>query len=303
MKNTNIKEVTNDTRSVAAQYDKRKVNNYRPDFSLIMDFRLLMKDTGITLNQPYRTMEQRLLFVTGGNAVAEFNAIEYKLCKNVLILMPENCTMELLSASEDFNAHGLAFKVRGGENFGFIQYNALRMPLSDREGAFMEKYFQLFDELFSMAVEDPKPSECLCSFVMFYLHNLYNNLYGENPFISRQQKMFNDFIVLVNRCALTERSVAYYAKQLNTSSNYLSVIIKEQSNKTAKEWINHIVAREAKLMLKGVDEKVEKVAEMLGFHNAAQFGTFFKKHTGQTPMEYRNGKGIPLGEAEEKINS
>lgn len=142
MKNTHIKEVTNDTRSVAAQYDKRKVNNYRPDFSLIMDFRLLMKDTGITLNQPYRTMEQRLLFVTGGNAVAEFNAIEYKLCKNVLILMPENCTMELLSASEDFNAHGLAFKVRGGENFGFIQYNALRMPLSDREGTFMEKYFQ-----------------------------------------------------------------------------------------------------------------------------------------------------------------
>lgn len=67
-----------------------------------MDFRLLMKDTGITLNLPYRTMEQRLLFVTGGNAVAEFNAIEYKLCKNVLILMPENCTMELLSASEDF---------------------------------------------------------------------------------------------------------------------------------------------------------------------------------------------------------
>ena len=73
-----------------------------------------------------------------------------------------------------------------------------------------------------------------------------------------------------------------------------------KSNKTAKEWINHIVAREAKLMLKGVDEKVEKVAEMLGFHNAAQFGTFFKKHTGQTPMEYRNRKEIPLGEAEEK---
>ena len=73
-----------------------------------------------------------------------------------------------------------------------------------------------------------------------------------------------------------------------------------KNNRAAKEWINHIVAREAKLMLKGVDEKVEKVAEMLGFHNAAQFGTFFKKHTGQTPMEYRNGKVIPLGEAVRK---
>ena len=166
------------------------------------------------------------------------------------------------------------------------------MPFSDREGAFMEKYFQLFDELFSMAIEDPKPSECLCSFVMFYLHYLYNNLYGENPFISRQQKLFNDFMVLANRCALTERSVEYYAKQLSISPNYLSVTIKEQSNKTAKEWINHIVAREAKLLLKGSDERMDKIAEMLGFHNATQFGTFFKKHTGMTPMEYRNGIGM-----------
>ena len=68
-----------------------------------------------------------------------------------------------------------------------------------------------------------------------------------------------------------------------------------KNNRAAKEWINHIVAREAKLMLKGVDEKV---AKMLGFHNAAQFGTFFKKQTGMTPVEYRNRKEIPLGEAE-----
>lgn len=292
MKDSHIKEVTNDTRSAAAQLDKCNVNNYRPNFSLIMDFRLLMEHTGITLNQPYRTKEQRLLFVTGGHAVAEFNATQMDLEKNVVIIMPENCTMELLSASGDFNARGLAFKVRDSENFGFIQYNALKMPLSEKEGAFLEKYFQLFDELFSMSVEDDKTFESLCSFVMFYLHHKYNIIHGGNPFISRPQKMFNDFIVLVNRCAVTERSVEYYAKRLDVTPNYLSAVIKEQSNKTAKEWINHILAREARLMLRGSKDNLETIAAALGFHNAAQFGTFFKRETGMTPGEYRDSQAV-----------
>lgn len=289
MKNSHIKEVTNDTRSAAAQLDKRNVNNFRPNFSLIMDFRLLMEHIGISLNQPYRTMEQRLLFVTSGHAVAEFNAIEMDLEKNVVDIMPENCTMDMFSASEDFNARGLAFKVRDSENFGFIQYNALKMPLSEKESAFLEKYFQLFDELLSMSVEDDKTFESLCSFVMLYLHHKYNIIHSGSPFISRPQKMFNDFIALVNRYAVTERSVEYYAKRLYVSPNYLSITIKEQSNKTAKEWINHIVTREARLMLKATQDNLETIAAALGFHNASQFSTFFKKETGKTPGEYREG--------------
>ena len=90
MKDKHIIKVTNTVRDSAAKADRRNVNNFRDDFSLIMDFRLLMENIGITLNQPYRTMEQRLLFVTGGHAVAEFNAIRHELHKNVMILMPEN---------------------------------------------------------------------------------------------------------------------------------------------------------------------------------------------------------------------
>ena len=303
MKDKHIIKVTNTVRDSAAKADRRNVNNFRDDFSLIMDFRLLMENIGITLNQPYRTMEQRLLFVTGGHAVAEFNAIRHELHKNVMILMPENCTMELLSASDDFNAHGLAFKVRDSEGYGFIQYNSLRLELSTRDGDFMEKFFQLFDELFSMKINDPKPSESLCSFVMSYLHYLYNIACGNTPFISRKQKKFNEFIQLINIHALKHREVSFYANLLGVSDNYLSVIVKEQSDRTAKSWINYIVAREARIMLRGSDEKLEMIAFQLGFCNATQFGTFFRKQTGKTPMEYRNGKGIPLGEAGEKINS
>ena len=57
------------------------------------------------------------------------------------------------------------------------------------------------------------------------------------------------------------------------------------------------------MLLNVSKDNLEKIAVALGFCNATQFGTFFKKHTGQTPMEYRNGKGIPEGEAEGKNNN
>ncbi len=46
------------------------------------------------------------------------------------------------------------------------------------------------------------------------------------------------------------------------------------------------------MLLNGSKDNLDKIAAVLGFCNATQFGTFFKKHTGQTPMEYRNGKGM-----------
>jgi transcriptional regulator GlxA family with amidase domain len=54
------------------------------------------------------------------------------------------------------------------------------------------------------------------------------------------------------------------------------------------------------MLQNGSKDNLEKIAVALGFCNATQFGTFFRKQTGMTPMEYRNGKEIPLGEAKEK---
>jgi len=58
---------------------------------------------------------------------------------------------------------------------------------------------------------------------------------------------------------------------------------------------------EAKGLILTTDNKLYKIAEVIGYNNIQQFSTAFKKITGVTPREYRdstmqNGKIIQLHE-------
>jgi two-component system response regulator YesN len=72
----------------------------------------------------------------------------------------------------------------------------------------------------------------------------------------------------------------------------LSILIKKESGLTVQECCRMRTITEAKIRLSGTTDSLHKIADGLGFCNATQFGTFFKKHTGQTPMEYRKGIGM-----------
>jgi AraC-like DNA-binding protein len=45
---------------------------------------------------------------------------------------------------------------------------------------------------------------------------------------------------------------------------------------------------EAKILLRKPDATVKQVADELNFGDQSSFGKFFKKHTGLTPVEYKN---------------
>ena len=64
-------------------------------------------------------------------------------------------------------------------------------------------------------------------------------------------------------------------------------VVKEKSGKTTMEWINEHTILLAKAMLASSNEMLESIAEKLRFSDASQFIKFFKKHTGETPNEYR----------------
>ena len=53
------------------------------------------------------------------------------------------------------------------------------------------------------------------------------------------------------------------------------------------DWINEHTILLAKAMLASSNEMLESIAEKLRFSDASQFIKFFKKHTGETPNEYR----------------
>ncbi|HEY0054294.1 MAG TPA: helix-turn-helix domain-containing protein, partial [Pedobacter sp.] len=67
----------------------------------------------------------------------------------------------------------------------------------------------------------------------------------------------------------------------------LSQTVKEASEKTALSFISERIMTEAKSLIQFTGFDIAEIAYQLNFSDPANFGKFFKKHSGQTPLEFR----------------
>lgn len=82
-------------------------------------------------------------------------------------------------------------------------------------------------------------------------------------------------------------TVAYFADKCCYSPKYFGELVKTEMGKTAKEFINERVLRNAKQLLEDESLTITRVSERLGFEYPQHFVRFFKAQTGRTPSEYR----------------
>ncbi|TKG93977.1 AraC family transcriptional regulator [Puteibacter caeruleilacunae] len=102
-----------------------------------------------------------------------------------------------------------------------------------------------------------------------------------------EYQLVNRFKRLVNNNFIEEKSVEFYASQLNLTANYLNNRIKAHTGKTAKEHITDRILMEAKNMLLYSDFDIAEISFRLNFSEPTYFGKFFKKHTNLTPRAFR----------------
>lgn len=107
---------------------------------------------------------------------------------------------------------------------------------------------------------------------------------------TRQEEVFNRFLLLVNKYAIRERNIIFYAERLYLTPRYLSTLIRQTSGRTVMDWVNEAVVQEAKLLLRHSDKLVYQIADELNFPNASFFCKYFRRLTGKTPHEYRLGE-------------
>ena len=121
------------------------------------------------------------------------------------------------------------------------------------------------------------------------LDNLYlkKGKYQIADSLSRKEELFADFQTLLWEHCKKNHNVKFYADKLCITTQYLSSILKEQSGKSASQWIHETLITEAKSMLKSPRLNVQQVANKLNFPDQSTFGKFFKKHTGTSPMNFR----------------
>jgi AraC family transcriptional activator of pobA len=106
-------------------------------------------------------------------------------------------------------------------------------------------------------------------------------------FSTPQELLLQQFIQLINNYYLEKRTVEEYASLMNITAKHLSQVVKQASGKNALAFITDRLVAEAKTLIQYTTLDIAEIAWQLNFSDPANFGKFFKKQTGITPLEFR----------------
>lgn len=95
------------------------------------------------------------------------------------------------------------------------------------------------------------------------------------------------FTQLIKKHIKKERSVQFYADELNIPLSLLTTICKEVYGITPKKFIAMACVSEAKVLLKHTALSIKEIAYELNFDESSNFVRFFKAAAGMAPAQYR----------------
>lgn len=97
----------------------------------------------------------------------------------------------------------------------------------------------------------------------------------------------DQFIQLVEADHRKHYHIEHYAQQLNVSAKYLAECVKQTTQRTATSWIEGRLLADAKHLLSTNQMSIKEISNALNFASQSNFGRFFKRLTGMSPLAYR----------------
>lgn len=179
--------------------------------------------------------------------------------------------------------------------YNFFSYNANEaLHLSERERQIVLDCFSKIEFELQQNI-DKHSKKLIASNIELFLN--YCDRFYDRQFITRDnvnKGILEKFEELLNSYFSSDKpqnlglpSVAYFAEELHFSPNYFGDLIKKETGKSAKEYIQNKIIDVAKSMTFDSDKSVNEIAYELGFKYPQHFTRLFKNVTGFTPNEYR----------------
>jgi len=97
----------------------------------------------------------------------------------------------------------------------------------------------------------------------------------------------NQFPLTSPKDTVKQKKPADFASELAVHINHLNAVVRQVTGKSTTTHIAERLIAESKALLHYSDWTVSEIAYCMGFDYPNHFTTFFKKHTGQTPLSVR----------------
>lgn len=260
-----------------------------------------------TFKAPFRSSAFVILLLTNGEMNFNYDFDSYTIKKKEVFFITPGALCETKSFSPDISFIGLVFTpgylkkqgvVLSSANFIHIfSSNMLR-----KQSLSEEEYAEILFHILSLKRKMQLPTD-IVNLKEIVRHNFISVLYEvfliqhkHSAFYpvkkNRKEELTRDFLTSLTNNFQQERKVLFYAKALFVTPRHLSQVVKQVTGKTAGEFIDEIVIKEAKVLLSANSFNISQVTNVLNFSDQSFFGKFFKKHTGISPSDYKENNSL-----------
>lgn len=240
---------------------------------------------------PHRKTVNDFLFVTNGYVKRQLGIVNYNVRQNELMIIPKFQISTTEFHSEDLKGFYCHFSDSFLTNNPFLlqwkptDFENTKIVLSQETANRIHQLLETINNLYQQNWIQNK--ELIAQYLRTVLTEItFQNKYAPSS-LDKKKDLVLKYIQLVNLNLNKGLKISNYAELLHISPNHLNKIIKNQLSKSAQEIHNEIILQEAKVLLLQTSKDISEIAFDLGFNDVSYFGKFFRKHTNQSPMEYR----------------
>lgn len=258
-------------------------------------------DKSCDMNYPVSLCAAGFIIVQSGRIDLELDLKPYTLKeKSAIVGLPGQIGI-VKYISDDFSAYCFACSEDYFNNLSYNVEHPVHLMLKIKDVPFIQLNDKEYERLLTsykfikQKIKTTEKNICQGQILKYALISLIYEYVGVlqkqevvHRFISKKEKLFNDFIELVAAHHREKHEVKFYAAELFITPKYLSVVTEEISRKSAKRWIDEYLILDAKVMLSSSDTDVKRIADSLNFPDASFFGKFFRRMENMTPKEFKN---------------
>lgn len=271
---------------------------FKDGLGIVINMRQFLQPFIRDTPSPYLLEDYRIGYIKQGTLRGVINLQEYTVTAGHAVFVTPGSIVEPISVSDDFLIVGMGmtndlFHIAHSSHlpilFGGKQKHGI-LPVTQSEEMLLDHLYRMLCEL---VTNQNSVTEATCHMIAA-ITSYYSTLFDRQTTTlltsrSTAHDIFDRFIQLVNLHCREQRNLSFYADCLCLTERYLGTVIRQTSGITAKAWIDKAVTTAAKVMLRHGNLQIAEIAYKLHFANPSFFCKYFKRLTGVSPQEYRQG--------------
>lgn len=252
---------------------------------------------------PHRFELGCFIMVYAGSAHISVNLTDYEVSAQSLVTVLPRSIIQMKDWSEDFRCDLIAFSSNFVKDLTLIRSvitqmdNIGNMPilnLSQCEWSLATHYWDLLRLIYEHRSNNEMQPGAVGNMMLSFFYcvcGMYSNRASQRDEASqvRREELARKFMTLVLRHCESVREVRHYADLLCVTPQYLNAVIKTVRGETASSVIKRATILTIEAELKSSTRSIQEIAGNLNFPNASFFSKFFKRETGMSPKQYRDG--------------